>query len=98
MSEYTPDIGAMEFAYVEGYMKGYVGSDWAAQQRMAEADFRRGLAVHDAEVAAKALEHKEAAYQAVRDSGLLTDDAYLNARIWRAVETALGARIREGEQ
>ena len=64
MIEYTPDIGAMEFAYVEGYMKGYVGSDWAAQQRMAEADFRRGLAVHDAEVAAKALEDAASRWKA----------------------------------
>jgi hypothetical protein len=34
-------------------------------------------------------EWRESAYAAVRASGQLTDDAWVNARIWRAVEFAL---------
>ena len=36
-------------------------------------------------------EDRDAAYEAVYTSGLLTDDAFVNARIWRAVEAALNA-------
>jgi hypothetical protein len=38
-------------------------------------------------------ERKRAAYKAVWDSGLLTPDAYANARIWRAVEAAVDAAV-----
>ena len=43
-------------------------------------------------------ERKEPGFKAVRDSGLLTDDAYVNARIWRAVDHALDAVIAEHDQ
>lgn len=39
-------------------------------------------------------DNREAAYQAVRDSGSITGDVYSNARVWKAVEAALNASRR----
>lgn len=51
----------------------------------AEAEFEAALAADPPATA------REAAYAAVRASGLLTGDAYVNARTWRSVEAALDA-------
>lgn len=38
-------------------------------------------------------DQRQLGYEAVWASGLLTDDVYTNARIWRAVEAALLAAL-----
>ncbi|WP_181421653.1 hypothetical protein [Curtobacterium sp. MCBD17_030] len=43
-------------------------------------------------------EQLSAGYAAVWASGLLTMDVYTNARIWRAVETALNAAVPAADE